>query len=66
MSDERQTDTSIPMVAVGGAVASIALYLLSPLLESWVGEEPPPGMEAALGTLITAAITYWLPARWSR
>ena len=64
--EPRQTDTSVSVVALAGALAAVVLYLASPVLEAWVGERPPPGLEAALGTLITAALTYWLPARLGR
>ena len=61
--NERPSDTSVPVVAVGGALASVVLWLAAPLLEALVGERPPAGVEAALGTLITAALAYWMPAR---
>jgi len=64
--DERQSDTSIPVVALGGALSSVVLYLVGPVLEALVGERPPPGMEAALATLITAAIAWRMPARLGR
>jgi hypothetical protein len=57
------SETSVPVVALAGAAASILLYLLGPMLERIIGERQPPGMEAALGTLLTAAAAYWMPAR---
>jgi hypothetical protein len=65
-SDERQSDTSIPIVALGGALSSVLLYLAGPALEAVVGERPPPGLEAALATLITAGIAWRMPARLGR
>jgi hypothetical protein len=59
----RGPETSVPVVALAGAAASILLYLLGPALEAVIGERPPPGMEAALGTLLTAGAAYWMPAR---
>ena len=63
---ERASDTSIPVVALGGAISSVVLYLAGPMLEAWVGERPPAGLEAALATLITAAIAWRMPARLGR
>ena len=62
----RRDETSVGVVALGGAAASILLYLSGPALEAAVGERPPPGIEAAAGTLITAALAWLLPARLRR
>jgi hypothetical protein len=59
-------DTSVGVVALGGSAASVLLYLLGPALEALVGERPAPGVEAAIGTLLTAALAWVLPARLRR
>ena len=62
----RRDETSVGVVALGGAAGSVLLYLAGPALEALVGERPPPGVEAAIGTLITAALAWALPARLRR
>jgi len=55
-------ETQVSIVALGGALASIVIYLSAPMLETLIGERPPPGIEAAAGTLITAALAWLLPS----
>lgn len=62
----RSDETSVGIVALGGAAGSVMLYLAGPALEAMVGERPPAGVEAAVATLITAALAWLLPARLRR
>lgn len=53
--------TSVNVVLMGGAAATLLIYLTEPLLIALHGERPPPGIESAAAVLLTAVLAYLVP-----
>lgn len=51
--------TTVTVVVLGGAAASVALWLA---VELGAIGQPPPGVESALGVLLTAGLAWILPS----
>src|SRR3990167_3377669 len=54
-------DTKVTHIMLGGALATLIVILGKPLLRSWLGGEPPDGLESALAVVMAALVGWLMP-----
>lgn len=54
--------TEITTVMMGGAIASLFLWLFGPLLVRWTGAPIPPEIGAATAIVFSCLLAFFLPA----